>query len=238
MSHETAPSEAPEDLQPLDLTSDELPESKIGRGIIGFTESFNDRTLAAAERIDNLTRRSIKARQDAGEWISGTVEQAKERTKGVFKRIGRGALNAAKAAGKGIAYVPLTGIGLGIMAGEAVGTALVTTKNAAVESVNRTVERGKDGLANTRDKVGISLGNLSLSNLEAGLAFENAAVAEAVRKREAAEAKERRAIAERDAVQSARDMRIAKADEARARIEARRAKWARPEIPSDDTEVA
>jgi hypothetical protein len=216
---------------------------KSGAEIIDFAQSFNERRDAAAERINTLSPRSS--------------EQAKERGQAVFRRIGRSAVASAIKGGlKKMIEFPTMVVGYSAMggeaaysttksgvnsvknAGEAVGTRIANTANTTVESISRGVERSKDSIANTRERVRIGLGSISLANLDTRLAFKDEMVQEAIRKREQAEVVEKRAIAERNEIQIARENRIARMQEARARIEANHEKWNSPVQLADEAEAA
>ncbi len=222
MSHETAtrvtdPEEtAPQldqDFIPLDFTPEQQHVSPTG-----------DLAVRAALRVNGLFEQNNKARHDAVDWTKNTAEQAKERTKSVFKRIGRGAIRGAKAGLKAAAYVPLVAVGAGIMVGEAGASAVKSGATAATEGARRQFESGKDMVANSHDRAKIGLGKLSLSNIETELRFENNVVEEATRKRVKSEAVEQTAIEKRNEVLIARNECIKKADAGRARIAARQAK--------------
>lgn len=214
---------SPEDHTPEGTNS--LPESQLGQGVVnkvegfagrveGFTQSFNNRIIGAANRINRFFERGVKARNDTTEWVSDTAEATKEKARATLRGIGRGALY---------------GMNRTVAAGEAVRTTAIDTRDDIVEGVTRQVEKGQDAVENTRDRVKINLGRVPLFALGLTSQRTDRALEKATRKRREAEVRERNAAEKTEQVEAARQAQIARATEARARIEARQAKWISPE---------
>jgi hypothetical protein len=200
---ENTPAEEQE-FMPLDVTTD-TPENQ-------HYSPTGDMVIRAALRVNGLLERNNKARHDAAEWTKSTVEEAKERTKSVFMRIGRATRQVAKTA---FVDAPMAGLGMAMMAGEAVSNKAVEIHSDVTESIDRKVEDGKDMLADRRDGIRIGLARTALFMNEPTYGFSRWRQGRAERKAEKALSKLDRADAKRAEVENNRSLVLQFAEQAK-----------------------